>query len=600
MCGVVGIFSYHPDAPGVNHAELITIRDSMESRGPDGKGEWHSNDNRIAFGHRRLSIIDLSERASQPMKSSDGKLIISFNGEIYNYKELRKELEKKGRQFVTDSDTEVLLHLYSEKGEAMVHSLRGMYAFIIWDNQNKGLFAARDPFGIKPLYYADDGKTIRLASQVKALLAGGKIDRTFEPAGQAGFFLWGHVPEPFTLYKAIRSLPAGSALWIDGNGKKRIKKFFRINEEMQKQGAFSEKLQQSKLSLREALEDSVYHHLIADVPVGVFLSSGLDSATLTGYASGLADKLQTVTLGFKEYQNSENDEVSLAEKIAQLYGTLHHTVQVSKEDFSNEASSLFKAMDQPTIDGVNSYFVSKASASTGLKVAISGIGGDELFGGYPGFNQIPRMVSALKPFSAFPSIGKLFRAISAPAIKSMTSPKYASMLEYGGSYEGAYILRRGMFMPWELPELIGTEAAKEGLAKLNTLSELSETIKGINKSNQKISALEMEWYMRNQLLRDADWASMAHSLEIRVPLVDVNLFRTVTSAQSTVSYTKQDMAMSLDKQLPKEILNRKKTGFSVPVREWLLNSDAHSGSVSDRGLRSWAKKVYNAETGINL
>lgn len=236
MCGIVSIFAYNNSAPPIDRDELLRIRDHMITRGPDGCGTWFSVDNRVGLGHRRLAIIDLSETGAQPMALADGSLIITFNGEIYNYQELRDGLEKKGYRFRSTSDTEVLLNLYADKGQEMVHALRGMYAFAIWDERKKGLFLARDPFGIKPLYYADDGRTLRAASQVKALLAGRCVDTAPEPAGHVGFFLWGHVPDPYTIYKGIRSLPAGTSLWVDKEGQKHIKSFSCISEEIARAG----------------------------------------------------------------------------------------------------------------------------------------------------------------------------------------------------------------------------------------------------------------------------------------------------------------------------------------------------------------------------
>ena len=215
MCGIAAIFNYRTGQP-VDHAELIAVRDHMSARGPDGAGEWYSADQRVGLGHRRLSIIDLSPTGAQPMANTDGTLVVTFNGEIYNYRELRSQLEQQGCRFRSASDTEVLLHLYEREGREMVHKLRGMYAFALWDSRKQGLFLARDPFGIKPLYCADDGKTLRIASQVKALLAGGGVDTSPEPAGHVGFFLWGHVPSPYTLYRGIRGLTAGTTLWVDG------------------------------------------------------------------------------------------------------------------------------------------------------------------------------------------------------------------------------------------------------------------------------------------------------------------------------------------------------------------------------------------------
>jgi asparagine synthase (glutamine-hydrolysing) len=225
MCGIAAIFAYDINAGPVSDNELIRIRDYMTARGPDGYGIWKSQEGRVALGHRRLAIIDLSDAGAQPMVCEDAGLAITFNGEIYNYRELKASLENKGYRFRSNSDTEVLLRMYEDMGPEMVHKLRGMYAFSIWDEKRKGLFLARDSFGIKPLYYADDGKCIRVASQVKALLAGSAIATTPEPAGHVGFFLWGHVPEPYTLYKGIRALPAGSTMWVDRSGRRNISKF---------------------------------------------------------------------------------------------------------------------------------------------------------------------------------------------------------------------------------------------------------------------------------------------------------------------------------------------------------------------------------------
>jgi asparagine synthase (glutamine-hydrolysing) len=531
------------------------------------------------------------------MKNEDGSLVVTFNGEIYNYRELRKGLEEKGYRFYSNSDTEVLLHLYAAKGAEMVHDLRGMYAFAIWDDRKKGLFLARDPFGIKPLYYADDGNTFRAASQVKALLAGGSVDTSPQPAGHVGFFLWGNVPEPFTLYRGIKSLPAGTALWVDQGGGKTFTSFCSIHEELVKSSSNPYSISQSemRLQLREALLDSVRQHLVADVPVGVFLSSGLDSTTLVALSSELvSDQLHTVTLGFREYLGTCNDEVPLAELVASKYGTKHSTICVEKQDFHADLELLLDAMDQPSIDGVNSYFVSKAAVAANLKVAISGLGGDELFGSYPSFKQIPQLVKNVLPFACIPGLGKGFRFVSAPLLKHLTSHKYAGVLEYGGSYSGAYLLRRGMFMPWELCGLLDDEIVKEGWRELKTLHWLEQNIEGISSSHLKISALEMEWYMRNQLLRDTDWASMAHSLEIRVPLVDLDVLRTVLPMFcAAVPPGKQDMALTPENPLPEEVLNRGKSGFSVPVRDWLLDKEP---CYALRSVRGWATKVYGELT----
>lgn len=286
MCGVAAIFAYHPSAPPVDRDELVRTRDSMMTRGPDAKGEWYSSDGRLAIGHRRLSIIDLSDQATQPMLNADQSLVLSFNGEIYNYAALRRELEKAGRRFRSCSDTEVILHLYELKGEAMLDDLRGMFALVIWDKKRKTLLLARDAYGIKPLYYANDGWSVRVGSQVKALIAGGRVSRQTDPAGRAGFFLFGSVPEPYTSFQEIRSVPAGSVIRIDERGPSAPLSWQSLSRiyadaEIEKPPADSSEAEQAA---RSALLDSVKHHLVSDVPVGTFLSSGIDSSAIVGLA----------------------------------------------------------------------------------------------------------------------------------------------------------------------------------------------------------------------------------------------------------------------------------------------------------------------------
>jgi len=596
MCGIAIIFAYASDAPFVDQEELLRMRDRMIPRGPDGCGMWLSTDNRVGLAHRRLAIIDLSESGSQPMATADGSLVVTFNGEIYNYRKLREDLENKGYRFRSTSDTEVLLYLYADRGVDMVQHIRGMYTFAIWDSSKQGLFLARDPFGIKPLYLADDGATLRVASQVKALLAGGHIDTSHEPAGHVGFFLWGHVPEPYTLYRGIRSLPAGTSLWLETGGQRREETFCSIRSEFaQASHHNSELLDSSEVvqEVRDALLQSVRQHLQADVPVGVFLSAGLDSTILASLVSRLVPQdLNTVTLGFEEYSGTVNDEVPLAEQTAALLGAKHRTIRVRRSDFQEELPRILDAMDQPSIDGVNSYFVSLAAARAGLKVAISGLGGDELFGSYSSFREIPRLVRLCKVFGQFPGLGRGLRRVSAPLLKHITSPKYAGLFEYGGSYEGAYLLRRGVFMPWELSGVLDPDMVREGWAELQTIDRLNQTFTDESTNHHKVSALEMSWYMRNQLLRDADWASMAHSLEIRVPFLDLDLLRVVAPLLGRQgSPDKRTVASVAIRDLFDHVLNRGKTGFSVPVQEWMFDG---SSAVPERGMRGWSRYVYQS------
>ncbi len=597
MCGIAAIFGYGGNAPPVDRDELIVIRDRMIHRGPDGEGLWISEDRRVGLAHRRLTIVDLTDAGLQPMWNGDRTLCVTYNGEIYNYPALRAKLLERGYQFSSNCDTEVLLHLYAEKGAEMMNELRGMYAFAIWDARERTLFCARDPFGIKPLYYADDGKTVRVASQVKALLAGGRVDTAPDPAGHVGFFLWGSVPDPFTNYRGIRAVPAGHTLTLREGAPPQEKSFCSIPDvlregEIAARGAPQLSNDQREI-LHGALRDSAEHHLMADVPVGIFLSAGLDSSTIAALVSERHHDVRTVTLGFDEFRGSKSDETRLAEVVARQYGTRHETIWITRRDFEADAARLFNAMDRPTIDGVNTYFISLATKRAGLKVALSGLGGDELFGGYPSFRDVPRIANALRFFRPFQKIGRGFRLVTQGMIRHFSSPKYAGLFEYGSSYPGAYLLRRSLFMPWELPEILDPDLVREGWSRLNTFHHLGTLCDSLESQRLKVSILELCWYMRHQLLRDADWAGMAHSLEIRVPLVDIKLLRDIAPLlASRHPPEKRDMALSPRVPLPDEVLSRPKTGFSVPVRDWLLRS-FDPLSAGERGLRGWAREVYS-------
>lgn len=594
MCGIAGLFAYHPAAPSVDRAALQRTSAHMAARGPDAQGEWVAADDRVALAHRRLAIIDLSPGGAQPMASADGQLVISFNGEIYNHRELRAALEREGAVFRSHSDTEVLLQLYARKGRAMLPLLRGMFAFALWDGRSRSLLLARDAFGIKPLYLADDGRTLRLASQVKALLAGGGIDAAPEPAGHAGFFLWGSVPEPYTLYRGIRSLPAGHSQVFDARGPQPPEAFGgRISERLAAAAAKAARGSRADAlaAITAALRDSVRAHQVADVPVGVFLSSGLDSALLAALAAPTPDaaaSVQTLTLAFAEFAGQPQDEAPLAERLAAQLGTRHATVRIDRRAFEVDFDALLAAMDQPSIDGVNTWFVAKAAAAHGLKVALSGLGGDELFASYPSFADLPRLQRAARPFAALPGLGAGLRRLAAPVAGALTSPKYAGVAEYGGTLGGAYLLRRGLFMPWELPQLLPRELAEQGWRELGARAGIDALGLNLRPSRLAVSALEMQNYMRHQLLRDADWASMAHSLEVRVPLVDTVLLDAVAPwLAAHPDLTKPEVVAAAAPTLPRDLLRRPKTGFTVPVRDWLAGSAPHG-----RGLRGWARMIH--------
>lgn len=593
MCGIAGLFHYGTVAGPDDRAMLSAMSASMAARGPDSEGDWVSGDGGAMFVQRRLAIIDPGPGGWQPMSFDGGRLVANFNGEIYNYRALRAELETGGRRFTTQSDTEVLLHLYDMYGAGMVERLRGMYALAIWDRTRRSMFFARDPFGIKPLYYAADGRTLRFASQVKALLAGGGIDTTPEPAADAGFLLWGSVPEPFTLYKAIRALPAGHLMTVEQGKPPTVRRFHSIATVLA--GAEHERPAPTGAArtnyLRERIADTVRHHMVADVPVGMFLSAGFDSSLVAQFAAPESlQALRTVTLGFDEYRGTDDDETTVAARIAAHHEADHRTVWVTRTEFAAARDHLMEAMDQPTIDGTNVYFVSKATASTGLKVALSGIGGDEVFAGYPSFRQVPEMVRLVGGMGPLAALGRGFRVVSEPVLRQFTSPKYAGVLEYGGTYGGAYLLRRGLFMPWELPAFLDTDYLRQGLADLDSQATLATAIEGLRSANARVAALELSFYLRNQLLRDADWAGMAHSLEIRTPFVDVRFFDDMAPLiVSQPPLTKAELPALLPPAVRALVAGRPKRGFQVPVRAWMGLPAGRDARI--RGWRAWALDV---------
>lgn len=650
MCGIAGIYAYYYAANPVDRDELRRIREHMAARGPDGQGEWFSADGRMAVGHRRLSIIDLSPTGAQPMATADGALVISFNGEIYNYRALRQKLEAQGARFQSQSDTEVILHLYAQKGVEMLHDLRGMFAFALRDARKNALLLARDPYGIKPLYYADDGWTCRVASQVKALLAGGKVAHDPEPAGVVGFYLFGHVPEPYTLYQEIRAVPAGSYVWVNELGARAPRQYFSIaavwaNSSRNAVGRqFLADASQHRHSrgacpgprsgggdpppplagqgrvgavnfnhdgegkgegddvqtiIRSALLDSARHHLVADVPVGAFLSAGVDSGALVGLMRDAGQQdIQTITVAFDEFAGSEEDEAPLAAQTARHYGVRHHIRRVTEREFHEDLPKILAAMDQPTIDGINTWFVAKATRDHGLKVAISGLGGDELFGGYPSFRNIPRSVRLLAMPSLIPGAGEAFRLLASAAQKILPqiNLKTTGLLKYGGSYAGAYFLQRGLFMPWELKEQLDPALLKRGLQRLQLTTLLRATLESDPASSfGRVATLEASLYMRNQLLRDTDWASMANSVEVRVPLVDAVLLKELAPLLvSGRSVSKRELALAPTRPLPDQIGVRSKTGFTTPIHAWMKGVTGQRAEVGVPWARLWANKVMQS------
>lgn len=605
MCGIAGIHAYLAVAPAIDRGELDRMSARMAARGPDGSGAWTSGDGRTGLAHRRLAIIDLSDKGAQPMHSACGRYTITFNGEIYNYRELRAGLEARGRQFRTDSDTEVLLQLYAEDGVDMVGRLRGMFAFGLWDAERRTLLLARDALGIKPLYWADDGWTVRFASQAKALLAGGGVACDPDSAGIVGFHLFGSVPEPFTVWRDIRALPAGSTLIVDAAGPRLPHRYYDVADALagRETSAAGRVAERARLALADAVRDSVRHHLVADVPVAVFLSAGLDSGALLGTMAALGTKSVTaLTLAFAEFEGLALDEAPLAAEIAARYGARHVVRRVDRQEFEDDLPALLDAMDLPTIDGVNTWFIAKAAREAGIKVALSGLGADECFGGYPSFADIPRSVHWLKPFSWLPGVGAVTRRALSAAIAAglHLHPKAAGILQYGGSWAGAYLLRRGVYMPWELDGVLEPDLVRDGLRRLAPLSRIAAVLRtGRPLSDfDRVAAMETTLYMRNQLLRDADWAGMAHGVEIRVPFVDPFFLAALPPGEVLARLDAKDAVAQVPvPPLPSESRSRRKTGFTTPVGRWLremADQPVASGVNFSEASRSWALRVWRS------
>ena len=602
MCGIAGIHAYLAVAPAVDRAELARINDRMAARGPDGKGLWLSSDGRTGFGHQRLAIIDLSEAGAQPMHSACGRYSITFNGEIYNYRELRDELVARGYTFRSGSDTEVLLQLYADRGADMVRKLRGMFAFGLWDQKKRTLLLARDALGIKPLYWSDDGWTVRFASQAKALLAGGAVARDPDSAGIVGFHLFGSVPEPFTVWRDIHCLPAGTTLTVDASGPGMPQRYYDVAEALAERAqAASPDVGDARQRLADAVRDSVRHHLVADVPVAVFLSAGLDSGALLGTMAGLgARTVSAVTLAFAEFKGLPVDEAPLAGEVARRYGAQHVVRTVDRAEFEADLPAILDAMDLPTIDGINTWFVAKAAHEAGIKVALSGLGADECFGGYPSFVDLPKSVHWLRPLSWLPGVGALARRGLSAAIGAGLGlhPKAAGVLQYGGDWAGAYLLRRSVYMPWELDELLDPTLVEDGLRRLAPLSRIAAALQAARRLGDfdRVAAMETALYMRTQLLRDADWAGMSHGVEIRVPYVDPFFLAALPPGEVLARVHAKDAVADVPQPpLPESIRARRKTGFVTPVGRWLREAAGEPTPATmdfSAASRGWARRVW--------
>jgi asparagine synthase (glutamine-hydrolysing) len=591
MCAIAGAFRFGSKARAADVTIVGRLSELQRRRGPDGEGLWSSADGRIAFGHRRLAIIDTGPHGVQPMSDASGRWTVSFNGEIYNYRALRHELEQLGCMFLTNSDTEVLVNAVARWGEAGLRKLRGMYAFALWDGHEHELWLARDPYGIKPLYVAQCDGILWFASQARALARVAPVDSRRDAAALAGFYLWGHVPEPFTWWSGIRSFPPGHLQRVRVGATPGPARAFATVEEAYLASA---PRRVGNDELRGLLRDSVRHHLVADVPVGVFLSAGIDSNVVAALAAEHSSRLRTVTLAFDEYAGTDMDEAPLAEEAARILDSEHTTIRIGRGEFEALLDDFLVAMDQPSIDGLNTYLISHAAAGLGLKVVLSGLGGDELFGGYPSFRDVPelarwgRRLSWLQPLGNV--VERTLRAIALPGVP----PKTAGLISHSSDLAKAYLLRRALYLEDELSSLLDESWVAQGLDRMATASALAATLAPLRAADAtehaQVAALESCWYMRNQLLRDTDWSSMAHGVEVRVPLVDFALLESLGPAiASTHPPTKAELAACCT-GIPALVGSRAKTGFTTPVRQWISEG---GGTYAIRGLRGWASRVHH-------
>ncbi|MEM3433084.1 MAG: asparagine synthase (glutamine-hydrolyzing), partial [Candidatus Methanomethyliaceae archaeon] len=548
---------------------LIAMQKAMRHRGPDDAGIYVSPDGCVGLVNCRLAIRDVSPNGRMPMANGDQTVWITYNGEIYNADELRPLLERMGYKFRSHSDTEVILHGYQAWREQVVERLRGMFAFAILDSRSgRRLLLARDRLGIKPLYYAKVGGTFLFASELKALHASGLLSREISPVGLVGYLMFGSVPNPWTIYADTLALPPASLLvWQDGNTE--VRSYWELPVDSVQSVTHEEAVEQ----VRFYLKDAVRSHLVSDVPVGAFLSGGLDSSAVVAMMRNVTNgPIRTCSVIFEE---KEYNEAQYARAMAERVGAEHYERLITPKDLWEELDNLLGSMDQPTIDGVNTYFVSKIAREAGLTVALSGLGGDELFGGYPNtFGRIPRLERALRLIHRVPMASLLAQKTIVWCGMDNRWRKVTDALGRPVSLASAYLVCRGLFSPREVRALVVPEIWREATAGFDPVQYIMEKADGSAYVLQWISRAELGVYTHNQLLRDTDVMSMAHSLEVRVPLLDHRLVEVVLrlpeSVQNVGGRPKALLIDALVDELPSLIREpNRKMGFSFPFPIWL-------------------------------
>jgi asparagine synthase (glutamine-hydrolysing) len=588
MCGICGIVDAH--GPGSFGAALKRMLAALTHRGPDDEGMLIAPPAApdAALGMRRLSIIDVPG-GHQPIYNETADVAVFFNGEIYNFRALRAELESTGHRFSTKSDTEVIVHAYEEWGEDCLQRLRGMFALALLDMRSAPrLLLARDRLGIKPLYYAVVHGALIFASEVRALLASRRVSRKISPDALDSYLLFGSVGEPMTLVDGVFSIPPGHFASIPAGAPVRDVRpapYWSIGEALTLKVAPKDApkldsnvaaLGPAARGLRPLLERVVNEHLIADVPLGVFLSSGLDSTALVALASRNRPGLHTFTVVFEDLEFSEAE---LARAIARRFGTQHQEIPLDAGEMLEHLEEAVSALDQPSMDGINTYFVSRAAHSAGLKVAISGLGGDEVFGGYSTFSAGPRATRLADLGRKLP---RTLRAATAPAVGRAGAGRGDAGRKLGALWRNAdalphpYFFMRLLYTPAHVAALRGARELRNSSAPWRIwLEGVAHQTRGLDPF-ATVSCLEARSYMVNTLLRDTDSVSMAHSLEVRVPMLDHMLLEFVTrlpaAAKMRRGVNKALLVESLKDVLPPEVVHQRKRTFTLPWERWLRGS----------------------------
>jgi len=567
MCGINGLIS-NEHSKEASLKIVQRMNDLIKHRGPDNEGIYqHEN---ITLGHRRLSIIDLSDAGNQPFYSYDKKLVIVFNGEIYNFKELKLELQRaamgsndKPYFFQTNSDTEVVLAAYLRWGNACVNYLNGMFAFAIHHSDSNSVFIARDRLGVKPLYYHYTENTFVFSSEIRAIIHSGVKTFKLNKDVIAEYVQYQTVFAPNTIIKGIKQLLPGNYLELN-NHKATLTEYWNPEHFAKQVNSLSYKETCNKVF--ELLCNSVQRRLISDVPFGAFLSGGIDSSIVVALMAKVSsEKIRTFNVSFDE---SEFSESKYAKQIASKYNTEHHEIKLTPASFLTELPNALNAMDHPSGDGPNTYTVSKATKQAGITMALSGIGGDELFAGYENFKRLKELQSKwwLKASPGF--MLKAGGSLLKKKQRSISNHKIAEILGLPNhELKTTYPLSRSVFTNKELNNLVKQNNS------LNSISNIAADIKlHENKTLSAISCIEMKTYLQNVLLRDTDQMSMAVALEVREPFLDYPLTEFVLSVNDEFKYPstpKKLLVDSVGDLLPNEIVNRPKMGFTLPWKNWL-------------------------------